>query len=506
METGQTERTLRSLKAYLETPLDLLLGGQDRCSPVEWALRLCREVAREVPAYAAFLKDREIDPWQLTAETDFLKLPLTTKEDYLSRYPLEALCRGGRIAACDMLAVSSGSTGTPTFWPRSLVDELGVAVRFEQVFHDSFEADRRRTLAVVCFALGTWVGGMYTASCCRHLAAKGYPITVVTPGNNKAEILRVVEALSPSFDQVVLLGYPPFIKDVIDTGRARGLAWGRYRIRLVFAGEVFSEEWRELVLERVGAAEPFRDSASLYGTADAGVLGNETPLSICIRRYLAQHPEAARELFGESRLPTLVQYDPYARYFEAAEGTLLFSGDNGVPLVRYHISDEGGLISFEAMLRYLAERAFDPKVALGTGRGVRALPFAFVFGRSHFVVSYFGANIYPENVTVGLEQPNIRDWVTGKFVMEVREDQDRDRHLHITVELAPDESASEARRALIAESILRELQRLNSEFAHYVPPAYQRPHIDLMPAGDPEWFPPGVKHRYSRPLRNLPGT
>ena len=53
-----------------------------------------------------------------------------------------------------------------------------VAVRFEQVFHDSFEADRRRTLAVVCFALGTWVGGMFTAACCRHLAAKGYPITV----------------------------------------------------------------------------------------------------------------------------------------------------------------------------------------------------------------------------------------------------------------------------------------------------------------------------------------
>jgi len=59
------------------------------------------------------------------------------------------------------------------------------------------------------------------------------------------------------------------------------------------------------------------------------VLGNETPLSICIRRWFADHPEAARDLFGESRLPTLVQYNPISRFFEVQDGTLLFSGDNG---------------------------------------------------------------------------------------------------------------------------------------------------------------------------------
>ncbi len=112
------------------------------------------------------------------------------------------------------MAVSSGSTGTPTIWPRFLSDELVIATRFEQIFHDSFQADTRRTLAIVCFALGTWVGGMYTTNCVRHLAAKGYPITLVTPGSNKAEIMRVIGELGPHFEQVVLLGYPPFLKDV----------------------------------------------------------------------------------------------------------------------------------------------------------------------------------------------------------------------------------------------------------------------------------------------------
>src|SRR6185437_5779349 len=108
---------------------------------------------------------------------------LLTKDAYHRRHPLPQLCRGGRLDGCDMVAVSSGSSGTPTVWPRSVLDEQLVADRFEQVFRDAFRADERRTLAVVCFALGSWVGGMYTAACCRHLAAKGYLITVATPGN-----------------------------------------------------------------------------------------------------------------------------------------------------------------------------------------------------------------------------------------------------------------------------------------------------------------------------------
>jgi phenylacetate-CoA ligase len=117
-----------------------------------------------------------------------------------------------------MVAVSSGSTGRPTLWPRAASDEAAVAARFEEVFRDSFRADERTTLAVVCFALGTWVGGLYTIGCCRALAAKGYPLTVVAPGNNVDEILRVLPELGPHFDQVVLLGYPPFVKGVIDAG------------------------------------------------------------------------------------------------------------------------------------------------------------------------------------------------------------------------------------------------------------------------------------------------
>ena len=498
MTNDKKDRALKAFQEFLTTPLETRLARSEHTSPESVALALFHDVAATVPAYKAFLTESAIDPASIQKFEDFQQLPLLTKENYLRCHLLSNLCRNGQIERCDMVAVSSGSTGKPTFWPRFFTDELQIATRFEQIFCDSFYADTRRTLAVVCFSLGTWVGGMYTTNCCRYLASKGYPITVVTPGNNKAEIFRVVQELGALFEQVVLLGYPPFIKDIIDSGIAQGVQWQQYQIKFVLAGEVISEEWRSLVGERVGAKNPCYDSASLYGTADAAVLGNETPLSICIRRFLANNPDAAVELFGESRLPTLLQYEPYSRFFETIDGTLLFSGNNGIPLVRYHIADTGGIIAYQAMLEFLAKWGFNPLEALAGKRGVRSLPFVYVFGRSNFTVSYFGANIYPENVIVGLEQPEIKDWVTGKFVLQVQEDTDKNRFLSVVVELAPGVEASEEKRQAIAISILSQLLRLNSEFANYVPVEYQMPQVALAPMGDPEHFPIGVKHRYTR--------
>lgn len=243
MQRLRSQQTLSALQTFFSTPLDDLIRSTIADAEIE-VVRLFQSVASEVPAYQQFLQEHMIDPATIQTFTDFGRLPLTTKASYLKRYALPQLCRNGQLEAYDMIAVSSGSTGEPSFFGRSLIDELAIATRFEQIFYDSFRADERRTLAIVCFALGTWVGGMYTANCCRHVASKGYPITVITPGNQKAEIFRVVQALAPEFDQTVLLGYPPFLKDVIDSGIAEGIPWQNYNIKWVSAGEVFSEAWR----------------------------------------------------------------------------------------------------------------------------------------------------------------------------------------------------------------------------------------------------------------------
>jgi len=481
----------------LKLPNHLGHGSLDPTVPM---LDLYRDTFEKVPAYHNYLSPMGYTGDSIQSLEDFKKLPLMTKKEYMQAYALDRRVHNGDLSQLDRVAVSSGSTGTPTFWPRAIVHEYAIAIRFEQVFCDGFELQNKKTLAVVCFALGNWVGGIFTTSCCWHLARKGYPITVATPGNNIGEILRIVRELAPSYDQTVLLGYPPFVRDVVDAGKAEDIDWGSINTRMVFAGEVFSEEWRSALVKNAGGHQPHEETASLYGTADGGVLGNETPYSIAIRSYFSKHPETAKALFGESRLPTLVQYDPRDRYFEEFEGTLVVSGENGVPLVRYHIADKGGVIPFDAMEATLEKLGVLESIrgTVASSRPIRPLPFVYVFGRADFTVSYYGANVYPENVSVGLEHPDIQTFVTGKFVLEILEQGDGNPELVVTVELRKGAIEDEAKIDLIAASIKEELLRLNSEFAHYVPRERHLPKIIVKPFGDPKDFPLGVKHRYTR--------
>ncbi len=500
MNRDQPERALAALRSFFESTLDDILSRHARPDAPLIQVEFARRVAREVPAYGAFLKSAGVNVDALRSLADFTRLPVTTKENYHRAYALNLLCRGGRLDACDFVAVSSGSTGEPSVWPRFVADEIGTAQRFEQVLADAMGAAEKRTLGVICFALGSWVGGMFTTAACRHLAAKGYPITLVTPGNNRAEILRVVRALAPSYEKVVLFGYPPFLKDVIDAGCAESIGWAQWSMHLVTAGEVFSEEWRNLVCQRLGQTQPHLRVASMYGTADGGVLANETPLSVRVRGFLAEHPDAARELFGEARLPTLCQYDPCHRYFEVEEGELVFTGDGGAPLVRYKILDRGGLIGFRELMAFMARHGADPAgdIRAEGDAPVRELPFVYVFGRSNFALSFYGANVYPENVTIALERPEASRHVTGKFVIQIVRNQDEDPVLHVVVELAPGVAAREALAADLARAIRTEIERVNSEFLHYAPPERRTPAVELLPLGHPEYFPTGIKHRYTR--------
>ena len=41
---------------------------------------------------------------------------------------------------------------------------------------DNFQAHELRTLAVIAFPLGSWVGGVFTYNCLRYLTNKGYKV------------------------------------------------------------------------------------------------------------------------------------------------------------------------------------------------------------------------------------------------------------------------------------------------------------------------------------------
>src|SRR5215467_1015546 len=108
MDSDRPRRVLTELESFLAGGAAPSPSPED---PRERAVWLFHQVAASVPAYRAFLRDKGIDPGAVRTFADFQRLPLLTKENYHRRYPLPELCRDGRLDRCDMIAVSSGSTG-----------------------------------------------------------------------------------------------------------------------------------------------------------------------------------------------------------------------------------------------------------------------------------------------------------------------------------------------------------------------------------------------------------
>ena len=110
-------------------------GSLDPTVPM---LDLYRDTFEKVPAYHDYLFPMGFTANSIQSLEDFKKLPLMTKKDYMQAYALDGRVHNGDLSQLDRVAVSSGSTGSPTFWPRAIDHEYAIAVRFEQVFCDGF--------------------------------------------------------------------------------------------------------------------------------------------------------------------------------------------------------------------------------------------------------------------------------------------------------------------------------------------------------------------------------
>lgn len=462
------------------------------------ALRLFHEAAKRVPAYQDFLYQRGVNPATIRTIADFRQVPAIDKSNYLTQYPLHKLCWDGTLAGLGMISVSSGSTGQPFFWPRGPEQDQEGAWFHGRIFRRIFDVQEHSTLLVICFSMGTWIAGSYTTASSLQLIAEGLSMNVVTPGIEKAEAIKAIKNLAPNYEQIILAGYPPLTKDIVDEGRREGINWRSFRTRFLWAGETFSEEWRSYLLQKVGSTDLYHDSASIFGSADAALLGHETPVSVLARRLLNRRPAQLRRLFGAIILPSLVQYQPERRYFETMNGELIFTARAGIPLVRYNIHDLGGLMGYEEMTR-----ALGPAFAVGLEHHhIDAtqwqLPFVYLGGRKDFTITIYGVNIYPENVKAALIDSRVRSRLTGKFTMATKNRSDMDQYFEINIELAQGQGVTPVLEALVKEVLLAKLKRLNAEYhrLNVAVGSKSLPQINLVPWGHPQYFKAGVKHHW----------
>lgn len=468
----------------------------------ETLLKLFTRAAKHVPAYTRFLKEAGMESSKIRTIEDLEKVPSVSKKNYLHKNSFADLFWNKSLRAPHILTSTSGSTGRPTYFARTAkVDEQSSQIH-ELIFSTSSLDERKSTLVIVCFGMGVWIGGLITYQAFELLGRRGYPISILTPGINKAEILKTLRDLAPQYEQIVLAGYPPFLKDVVDDAVSQGTDFKKHQVMLLFAAEAFTEKFRDHVAHKAGIENVLTDTANIYGSADLGTMAFETPISILIRRLAAKDQSLFDALFkGTMKTPTLAQYIPSFVTFEESEGELLISGDSAIPLVRYAIGDSGGVFTFAQMVEKCREHGIDlAEEAKGASitETVLELPFVYVYERVDLATTLYGLQIYPETIKEVLLDDRFHSHATGKLTLITKFDQNQDQYLEVNVELKPGVEAKDTLASVLKAEIVRNLREKNSEYHELYDFIGSRaePQIVFWPYEDPLYFKPGTKQSW----------
>ncbi len=311
-----------------------------------WVLKFFQKVTAEVPAYRAHLLAHTVRPSHIRTTEDFVrKVPFTEKKNYIIRYTEQ-----GRLLPSERwrpLYASSGSSGSPTFWRLGEASaQYGYEVH-EELFKKGFViTPSESTLLIVCFGMGIWIAGTFTAQVGNYLSDKGWSIATATPGLDEPALVALLTHTAPKFHNVILAGFPTYIGRMVRTHRNL-VEQSKARFKILLAAEQISEEFRDQILSDIQSSRS-ADVLSVYGSADAGVMGFETPTTIALRRASALDRGLEYQLFGSSgstTLPALYQYNPKHVYFEQMGRELALTARTASPLIRYNIHDVGEVIN-----------------------------------------------------------------------------------------------------------------------------------------------------------------
>ena len=453
------------------------------------ALRTARDAARRVPAYRNHLENHGIDPARINSLDD---LPETDKASYIDPNPLPTRCLDGRLPLVGTtIDESSGSTGTPYNWVRSAKERdhvrrmIGFFVRY------SFGSEP--LVVLNAFSMGAWATGMTTA-----IALERNGLVKAT-GPHIDKIIGTMIELGPGY-RYLIVGYPPFLKLLLDEGDARGFDWSAYTMHALLGGEGNSEGLRDYLLRR------FESVVSGYGATDVEIgLAAETPVTVALRRLALERREIAEALFGETdRVPMVFQYNPMLHHVETnARSELLFTvcrSGTLSPKVRYNVHDEGGVLRDDELRRRLAAFGVTPEslAPAGFGRLVR-MPYLYIFGRADSTVSVMGANIYPGDVEGGIyADPSLAAHVRS-FRLSLLEERPGETRPLVSIELERGEPTEELSAALAA-AIEAHLLATNTDYCEAAGeyPELMVPVVRLFAAetGPFEGSGERIKHRY----------
>lgn len=426
------------------------------------ALDTFRRTRKEVSAYRTFLQECGFPLEAQLEDTDFESIPLTSKENYISKYsPLQLVSEG---ATPEMLYLSSGSSGSATYWPSGIESENRDGLVHQELFDDVFEIGRSEpTLVIICFSMGMWIAGVYTLLAMRHLTDNGRPITTVSPGLDVDSILNIFRDIAPHYRSTVLVGYPPFITKLIENVVNADLVPSD--LKILAGGDKFSEAWREFTIETLECDRRLSDVVNIYGSSDVGVMGHETQLSIFIRNKASKNPSLFQELFGDvHEAPGFFQFDPTRIHFEEKDGELIITANGAVPLVRYNIHDVGCIHGTDEIEQLLRKYNFYDQAVIEC-KGNSNWPFVVVKGRTDVALTFFAINIYPDHLLSAIELSDFSNSLTTQYVAyTIESGTAMEEKLIIEVELAPNLKKEDVDIKGVERSFGEALTKISAEF------------------------------------------
>lgn len=482
----------KAIKAAAATPYKAFINlGQ------KTAFDTFKLAASEVPAYKDFLKKHKIDPEKIKIYEDLLAVPITNKENYLSHYPLESLLISGSFKGKFAFTASSGSAGRPYYWPRFIAQDFGSAKGFETTLVSLFNIDKVPTLHLNCSGMGVWAAGDIVALLNKLISIKYPHNSSISPGLDLDSTINILCDVAPCFKQVVIYGYPPFLKDIVDNLPKQA---PKEKLNFLTFGEAFSEAWRNYISQKIETNEPYRRIASVLGSSEGGFLGAEGANCVIIRQEAYQNPDLCLSLFSEKSVPSLIQYGPQSRYIEVIGSELILYNKGGLPLVRYDTQDYGGQMSADDIDQIFREKTGNSynvllsKLAVSNSK----MPFVYLFGRSDYSVTIYGVIIAPETIKEVIHGNSSLDFLSGKFTLKTIVDKQQNQGLEIICELKKDIAPAALKTPDLSQIFMRAMTEIISEYRKLANAMGQRvaPIITLKEYGNKQYFGTKNKQKY----------
>lgn len=468
-------------------------------------LLVFKETYDKVPAYKKFLK---VQKWKgdVKNEADFIKLPIMTKDNYLKKYPTHELLIDGSLEKPLILTSTSGSTGDPFYFPRTELIDEEYSYIIERFLSEGGPSRNEPTLVLICFGMGVWIGGVISYQAFEMASRRNnLPISIITPGINKIEIIKALRVLAPNYTNIIMVGYPPFIKDVVEEAIDEKIDFSNYNMRFIFAAEVFTENFRDYLCKKACVKNIYRDTLSIYGSADIGAMAWETGALILLKRLLQRKESYTERFFSiKHAMPTIGYFNPSWLQFESKNGEVLISGKNAIPFVRYGIGDHGGTFTFSYMKRQLKVLGinFDLEVKKqGLTDAVIELPCVYVYERKDLSTTLYGLQIYPEIIRESLLHNALHQYLTGKFSMITKFNKKQDQYLEIVIETKKGiKKVPKEKKKQTLKNIIENLHKKSSEFTELSKYLGKRaiPKLVFAIHEHKDYFKPGIKQKWVR--------